>query len=245
MRTSDSGFKRLVMRTILCCMTIMYCVNISAKPHAENTDSIKLKSFKSITLIGNEQTVVQLSHGANYALSLTGCKRKDIKIEDSDSTLIVSIPKNKEPKPIIIKVYAPEWHFIICPQANTLQTVGCINTSELNISAALVKQIYLLLKADRLDFTCLDAEQATLSGTCKEANIHFAGTSTEKALLHAQNLQIDNLTLSCGAETQTFVQVINSVILQNTVLSEITIYGSPAEIKNDTHSSSIHILPEK
>lgn len=229
-----------------CLLTaFVWCVQISAHPNHEKVDSVNVMPFSKIMVIGNQKTSLTFCQENHYALTIAGCNRKDVNIEHTnDSTLLIYPNTAKSQESILIKIYAPEWNSIFASLIENIRTNGSLKADKLKVDASLVKTMDLNVQVNSLNLDA-EAEICSVSGSCEQAMIDFNGSPSLQSVLQAKDLRIKELHLKNGPHTKVFAQASKSLWLQNGLLSEITIYGSPSEIKNDTESCQIHILPKE
>lgn len=229
-----------------CLLTaFVWCVQISAHTNHEKVDSVNVMPFSKIMVIGNQKTSLTFCQENHYALTIAGCNREDVNIEyTNDSTLLIYPNSVKSPESIMIKVYAPEWNNIFASLIENIQTNGTLKADKLQVDASLVKTMDLSVQVNSLDLKA-KVEKCSISGSCEQTMIDFDGSPSLQSILQAKDLQSKVLHIKSGIHSKVFAQTSKSLWLQDGFLSEITIYGSPSDIRNDTKSCQIHILPKE
>ena len=234
-----------LLKSFFLLVCIVCCANISAKNSRATSDSVKVKPFEQLMVVGDKQTTVTLCQNKEYAITISGGSRSDVQIETTNSTLMVYSNNRKSLTPIQITIYSPKWESVFCSLAEKLETKGDLLSDSLHVDANMIKTIDMNIQANILDLDATHIEQCTLGGFSTKANIDFAGATNSPALLQAENLRTKNMHLDSGVHDEVYVYATDTIWLKDGFLSNITILGSPSYINNQTKSCNIYLKSQE
>lgn len=225
---------------------LLNSVSLVAKNFDVITDSIEITPFQQIMLIGTENTIFTLCQSSSYALSLKGCSRDEIILEKSDSTLMVFVDRSVGSSDIVISIHAPEWHSILCALANKIRFGNKLISENLRIEVNAVNSCDIDVQSGVFQLELRDVDHGIVCGNCDKAMVVFDSSPEDSAsVLDARNLCVKQMLVDTGIQNNVYMHVEESLWIQNGRDSEITIYGSPRTIHNDTPTNTVHFIPVK
>ena len=231
------------MKAKILVLALLVVANLSAGTHQSAGDLVSIEPFEQLIVVGDGQTSVSLCQSDKYAISVTEGHLSDLKIEPAGSMLMLFCNVGGKPENAHVTIYAPEWNAVLCSIVKTLQTTNTIKAKRLQIDANIAQSVDMNIESEQFEIKTTDVEKCVLGGTCDRAVIDYVGTTNGLAELHSEKLRTRFLHLKSVIESKAFVYASDSLWLQDCYTSDITVYGSPEDVKNESGSSTIRLVP--
>lgn len=217
---------------------VLCAASTNAKQRAIPNE-IALNPFKRVFVVGNKNATVILKQDTHYKITVDGCSATDIKVNTTGDDLLISTISLDSTQSLQIQITAPLFRDVNCSYV-ALQSKDIIS-STLEVTA-ISTNLDMTLYTDTLKLKFLDGSYARLEGECKNASLKCQGFDEGKRYtFDASKLVTQSVRAHCGVLSDIFLNVSDSIWLEDGIDSKISIVGSPVILENNLKWSDIHI----
>ena len=229
------------MKTKIITFLLVLCATaVTAKTH-KSSSVVSLDPFKSVFVIGNKNTEVILSQESQCQLEIEGCAVNDVKIETSDSILLISTMHLDSVMPIQLRISSPAYEQLHCSFVRMLISKDTLKSEELSVSAACTN-INLSISANFLQLKFLEGTSATLAGRCNNADLTCYGFNRNgRYIFDANQLLVNNMHIDCGVLSDIRINVTDSLWISDGIDSKVDVLGSPVIPENKLKWSELYL----
>ena len=231
--------KHQVRRWSMVLGVLVLCVTSVYPKQRTISNEIVLNPFKSVCAVGNKHTTIILKQDMQYKINVDGCSATDIKVNTADGNLLISTFSLDTTHSVQIQITAPMFEDINRSYADLMtKDLFCSNLEITAISTNLDMNLH----ADSFKLKFLDGNHARLEGECKTVTFKCQGFDEGKRYtFDASKLATQSVRAKCGVLSDIFLNVSDSLWLEDGTDCKISIIGSPVIPENNLKWSEIHM----